>query len=135
MQIPRQAAVVILLAVAASCASARSAAPDPQPVAPTGAISFAGGEARRAFEAYVQFLERDPEKFEGELATLRLVSGSQITYVVRIVDRFGGSAEGLLRADDERVFVNVSARGDEVASLNSRLAQELEHARQFECGE
>jgi hypothetical protein len=97
------------------------------------AISFAGGEAHERFRGYVAFLERDPERFAAELATVRQLEQSDVEYRLTTGGTFERSVEGSLTTDGERVLVNV---GDgKGLSVNSRIAHELEHARQFDDGE
>jgi hypothetical protein len=103
-----------------------------------GAILFADAHSKARFEAYRAFLEKDPVKFASELATVERLERSDVQYVVSVVARFDGRIEGELSTDGERVLVSVSDLGGphaEVASLNSRFAHELEHARQFDAGE
>lgn len=102
------------------------------------AVTFADATAGEKYRAYVSYLASDPARFERDLATLARLEASDVQYVIRIGGEFESGVEGSLTSDGERVFVNVSNEGGlygEVASLNSRLAHELEHARQFDEGE
>ena len=103
-----------------------------------GSVSFQNAKARAKFDAYRERLERDPSKFAEEIATLRQLERSDAPYHLTIGGPFEQGVEGNLTTDGERIFVNVSDEGGpygEVASLNSRFAHELEHARQFDAGE
>jgi hypothetical protein len=103
-----------------------------------GSISFQNAKARAKFEAYQAHLERDPAKFAEEIASLRQIERSDVQFHFTIGGPFERGVEGNLTTDGERVFVNVSDEGGpygEVASLNSRFAHEIEHARQFDDGE
>ena len=97
-----------------------------------------GATARERFNEYERMLEGDPQRFASELATLRRLEASDVTYVIRICRFDVDGVEGSLTTDGDRIFVNVSDKGGaagEIASLNSRIAHELEHARQFNDGE
>ncbi len=101
------------------------------------AVTFADATALEKFTAYREFLALAPEQYEAELATLSRLERSDIQYVIRIGGDTEAGVEGRLSTDGARVFVTVSNEGGpgEAASLNSRLAHELEHARQFDAGE
>ncbi len=100
-------------------------------------VTFADDVALEKYRAYVTYLASDPARFERDIATLARLEHSDVIYVIRIADTFESGIEGSLTTDGERIFVNVSNRGGvrQAASLNSRLAHELEHARQFDAGE
>jgi hypothetical protein len=98
-------------------------------------VTFANAEALDRYRAYVEFLSSDPARFEAELATIDRLERSDVQYVIRICGACEGGVEGSLTTDGDRIFINVSNTGSETASLNSRLAHELEHARQFDAGE
>ena len=119
-----------LVFVALLCAAAHGEA--------AATISFAGDAARERFEAYVAFLERDPARFEAELATVRQLERSEVEYRFTVGGEFEWDVEGSLTTDGDRVLVNIAgSRGGDgaPASANSRIAHELEHARQFDDGE
>jgi hypothetical protein len=109
-----------------------------EPFLTNGSISFADHGARRRFEDYIAFLERDPVKFAHELATLRVLTRSEVRYHVKIGEVSRKGVEGNLSTDGARIYITISASGGsdgETASVNSRFAHEFEHARQFEAGE
>jgi hypothetical protein len=94
--------------------------------------------APERFAAYRDAIERDPVKFASHLATLRQLERSDVRYVLAVVRRSEGSVEGRITTDGERVMLYVTDVGGPAAekmSLNSRIAHELEHARQFDSGE
>ena len=103
------------------------------PVEAIGSVSFADDRARERYGAYVAWLERDPERFAGELATVRQLERSEVEYRFVTGGAFEWNVEGSVTTDGERVFVNIADRGS--MSRNSRIAHELEHARQFDDGE
>ena len=101
-------------------------------------VTFADSTSLERYRDYVAFLSGDPVRFDAELATLARLERSDVTYVVRVGGRCASGVEGNLTTDGQRIFVTVSDQGGafgETASLNSRLAHELEHARQFDAGE
>lgn len=101
-----------------------------------GSLTFADAASRRKYDRYVAFLQSDPRRFAGEIATLRKLASSEVEYHVGVGGASADSVEGSLTTDGTRVYVTLSAHaGGAVASLNSRFAHELEHARQFEDGE
>ena len=103
------------------------------PVEAFGSVTFADRAARERFADYVAFLERDPERFAGELATVERLQRSEVEYRFVADEEFDGNVEGTISTDGERISVNIAGRGD--LSANSRIAHELEHARQFDEGE
>ena len=103
------------------------------PVDALGAISFADDRARARYEAYAIFLERDPHRFASAIATVRRLERSDVEYRFTTGGAFEWNVEGSLTTDGERVYVNIADRG--AMSRNSRIAHELEHARQFDDGE
>jgi hypothetical protein len=109
------------------------------PARASAAITFEAARAKRTFEAYVAFLERDPERYAAELATVHQLERSEVEYRVRLGGDFRPGVEGTLTTDGERVFVSIlSDRDAQVYSRFSErscLAHELEHARQFDAGE
>ncbi len=101
-------------------------------------LTFANEEARRIFDGYVEFLGSDPERFEQHLATIRQLQASEIHYQLVMIEEAGHGIEGRVTTDGRSVFIHLTHVGGpygEVASMNSRLAHELEHARQFDSGE
>lgn len=101
-------------------------------------ILFADADSKRRFDEYRALLEKDPSKYAAEVETVRRLERSDVQYVVSVCGRFGRGVEGKLSSDGERVIVYVTDIGGpaaETASLNSRFAHELEHARQFDAGE
>jgi hypothetical protein len=129
-----------LLVVAAAVLVIAAAAPPGRAEAPKVGVSLTCADARAVekYRAYVAFIASDPARFERELATLKRLEASDVQYVIRIGGELEPGVEGSLSTDGERVVVSVSNEGGvygEVASLNSRLAHELEHARQFDEGE
>ncbi len=101
-------------------------------------LSFENEDARRIFEGYVEFLSADPQRFERHLATIRQLQASEIHYHLVITGESTDGIEGHVTSDGRSVFIQLTHVGGpngEVASMNSRLAHELEHARQFDDGE
>ncbi len=128
-------ALLAAFAVVGTCAG-RTSADDL--AASHGSVTFVDDGARSAYDDYVEFLRRDPVEFADELATLRLVESSKMEYRLRVGGDLVGYQEGSISTDGVRVLITVSAVGGpdgEIASINSRLAHEFEHARQFEMGE
>jgi RHS repeat-associated protein len=106
---------------------------------PTGEIiSFANKEAQKKFDEYVEFLNKDKEKYKSELATIDRLKDSEVEYQLAVGGKDFEGAEGNLTTDGNKVFVSISNVGGpngETFSLNSRFSHELEHARQFDNGE
>jgi len=108
---------------------------------PTGeTIDYANKDARKAYEEYEKFLNKDPKKYASELATLQQLKDSDVNYVIKLDESgtdFSNGKEGKLTSDGKSVFVNIAnaGNGTEKFSLNSRFGHELEHARQFDSGE
>ena len=101
-------------------------------------LTFANEEARRIFEGYVEFLGTDPDRFANHLSTIRQLQASEIHYELVMIEEAGDGIEGRVTTDGRSVFIHLTHVGGphgEVASMNSRLAHELEHARQFDSGE
>jgi hypothetical protein len=107
-------------------------------------VTFDGDGARQKYEAYVAYLERRPETFAPELATVRQLERSEVEYRVRVGGTFRPGVDGELTTDGERVLISISngtgegGRGSEPFSRFSEracFAHELEHARQFDAGE
>jgi RHS repeat-associated protein len=108
---------------------------------PTGEkIDYANKDAKKAYEEYEEFLNKDPKRNASELATLRQLKDSDVTYVIKLDESstdFSNGKEGNLTSDGKLVFVNIAnaGNGTEKFSFNSRIGHELEHARQFDSGE
>lgn len=103
-----------------------------------GSLTFADERSRRAVETYIAFLERDAVGFANHLATIRALARSDVEYRVTVTSQLGDGIEGAISTDGVRVDIRVDGRtgpGGPRWSLNSRLAHEFEHARQFEDGE
>jgi hypothetical protein len=135
-QCVRAVAVAITVASVAFWSPAGRAAEAPMKTG--SSILFVDDRARERFEKYRAFLQKDPEKFSAQLAAVARLERSDVQYVIAIVARPAPGVEGSLSCDGERVIVAVvdfGGPGAEVASLNSRFAHELEHARQFDAGE
>lgn len=101
-------------------------------------LTFADDSMRQAFDNYLKFLQSDPETFAPLLATVEQLRESDISYVVTSYRPTLEGVEGCLTSDGQSIFINLTNVGGpqgEVASLNSRIAHELEHARQFDDGE
>lgn len=101
-------------------------------------LTFANEEARRIFEGYIEFLGTDPDRFAKHLSTIRQLQASEIHYELVMIEEAGDGIEGRVTTDGRSVFIHLTHVGGphgEVASMNSRLAHELEHARQFDSGE
>jgi RHS repeat-associated protein len=109
---------------------------------PTGeTIDFAdtkaGRRAKKEFESYESFLEKNKDKkgFSELIATVQGLKDSKVTYEITLGGAYKEGVEGNTTSNGERVFVNIATEGDERYSQNSRFAHELEHARQFDNGE
>lgn len=103
-----------------------------------GSLTFADERSRRVVETYIAFLERDAVCFAKHLATIRALSRSDVEYRITVTSHLGDGIEGAVSTDGVRVDIRVDGRtgpGGARWSLNSRLAHEFEHARQFEDGE
>jgi hypothetical protein len=126
----RKRFVNLILAVVATVVAAAAQA--------SAAITFEDRDAERSFEDYVAFLEEDPQRFAAELATVEQLRRSEVEYVVTLGGDFKWGVEGTLTTDGERILVNIAEarhHADELMSTSSRIAHELEHARQFDDGE
>ena len=106
---------------------------------PTGElITFANNDARRAFEEYLNYLYSDEDAHAQEIATVNQLSGSEADYRINLGEGAAEGAEGRLTTDGETIFINIANVGGpsgETFSINSRIAHELEHGRQFDNGE
>ena len=123
----------VLLSLIAAPANAGKA-----PALALRGLTFANEEARRIFEGYVEFLATDPDRFERHLATVRQLQASEIHYQLVMIGEAVDGIEGRVTTDGRTVFIHLTHIGGpdgEVASMNSRLAHEFEHARQFDSGE
>jgi hypothetical protein len=136
---PRELCVRALVTVAVlALASTVCAAGAAQPIKTGTSILFADAKSMQRFREYEALVVGDPSRFAAQLATIKQLEVSDIQYVVAIVGLFGEGVEGKLTTDGERVVIYVSdATGTsaQAASLVSRFAHELEHARQFDSGE
>ena len=103
------------------------------PVEALGSVTFADERARERYEAYVAWLGRDRGRFSAELETVRRLEQSDVEYRFTTDGELEWNVEGSVTTDGERVFVNIAEGG--AASRHSRIAHELEHARQFDEGE
>lgn len=116
--------------------SARPCAAEPAKI--DRSLDFTDERSAAAFRAYKTTLASDPSRYDAELATVSRLERSDVRYVIRVAPTAEPGVEGDVSTDGERVFVTVSDGGGpygETASLASRLAHELEHARQFDAGE
>ena len=123
------------LAVILAQAPARAAEAPPETFDLGPSIAFADARSAERFTRYLAFLHADPRKHGPEIATVRGLAASEVTFVVALVKRLPPETGGRLTTDGERVFVSVLDEEREDGSLDSRLAHELEHARQFDAGE
>ena len=126
----RKRFVNLILAIAATVVAAAAQA--------SAAITFEDRDAQRSFEDYVAFLEEEPQRFAAELATVEQLRRSEVEYVVTLGGDFKWGVEGTLTTDGERILINIAdgrRHAGELMSTNSRIAHELEHARQFDDGE
>lgn len=104
-------------------------------------ISFHDEDSEKAFNEYEARLNKDPEKYAAQIATLKQLRASDVNYVVV----FGGeaaseTAEGNTVPDaaGENILVrirNIGGPNGEKLDRNGRFAHEFEHARQFDSGE
>ncbi|MBK6428197.1 MAG: hypothetical protein IPF82_19030 [Blastocatellia bacterium] len=130
-------AAVALLSILVSSLVAPIVETEAAPLAFRG-LTFADDESRRIFDGYVEFLGKDPARFERHLATIRQLQASEVHYHLVITGQAVDGIEGHVTSDGRSVFIHVTHVGGpngEVASMNSRLAHEFEHARQFDSGE
>jgi hypothetical protein len=108
------------------------------PVKTGTSILFADERSMECFAAYRTLVESDAVTYADRLATLRRLEQSDVQYVVSIGGEFAHGVEGKITTDGERIMICVSdgaGGARQFASLVSRLAHELEHARQFDAGE
>ena len=101
-------------------------------------VTFSDSQARDRFESYVSLIKENPDRFAPEIVTVEQLERSEVEYVVTLGGEFAWDVEGTLTTDGERVLINIAdghRHGDELMSTNSRIAHELEHARQFDDGE
>ena len=109
-----------------------------EPALSDGSIAFADSHSRARWDEYRAFLGSDPKRYADEIATVATLERSDVRYVIAIVGSLGNTVEGKISTDGQSVILsicNVGGPAAEVASLNSRFAHELEHARQFDAGE
>lgn len=125
---------MVLLCVVANASGAMPTGARAEALEVEASLVCSDADAVTRLADYEAFLRSDPKRFARELATLEQLRRSDVRYVVRIGGVFEPGVEGSLTTDGERIFVSV-AGGCCGASLNSRLAHELEHARQFDDGE
>ena len=123
------------LAVILAQAPARAAEAPPETFDLGPSIAFADARSAERFTRYLAFLLADPTKHRREIETVRGLGASNVTFVVALVKRLPPETGGRLTTDGERVFVSVLDEERREGSLDSRLAHELEHARQFDAGE
>jgi RHS repeat-associated protein len=110
---------------------------------PTGMIldpTTWGKDERKAYEKYLEFLNKDPKKYASELATIEQLKKSDVNYVVKLDQSgtdYANGKEGGVTTDGKDVFINIANQGNgrEQFSLNATFGHELEHARQFDSGE
>lgn len=129
---------LLALVVVLTCSTATDATTSFVPLKEGAALLFADERSRDRFLEYMRFLDDDPEKFAHEIATIHQLERSDIQFVISVSKPLGRGIEGCLTSDGDRVVIQVSDTGGvtgEIASLNSRFAHELEHARQFDSGE
>lgn len=101
-------------------------------------LTFEDKQARRIFGTYVEFLATDPDRFKRHVTTIHQLQSSEIHYHLVVGGESKHGIEGKVTSDGRSVFVRLTHVGGpngEVASMNSRLAHEFEHARQFDSGE
>lgn len=136
---PSELCVRAMLTIAVfAFATTICAAGAPQPIKTGTSILFADERSMQRFNEYRALVEADPVRFASHLTTIRQLEVSNVQYIVAVVGLFGDGVEGKLTTDGERVVIYVSdATGNsaQAASLGSRFAHELEHARQFDAGE
>jgi hypothetical protein len=136
---PRELCVrAFLIATAVLSLTVHAAAGGVQPIKTGTSMLFADARSMQRFGEYRAVLDADPDRHAGQLATIRQLEQSDVQYVVAVVGLFGDGVEGKLTTDGERVVIYVSdvtGHVAQAASLVSRLAHELEHARQFDSGE
>lgn len=94
--------------------------------------------ARTVYDNYLAYLASDPVRYASLLDTVRQLETSEMHFRLAVVPNGTDGIEGWVTTDGRTVLVRVTHKGGphgEVASLNSRLAHELEHARQVDSGE
>lgn len=95
-------------------------------------------DSRKAYDDYVAFLKKNPEKYKNELATIEKLTNSDVNYIIVVGAKVTTeNAEGNTMPDakGENILVNITNTADEKFERNGRFAHELEHARQFDDGE
>jgi hypothetical protein len=101
-------------------------------------VTFSDSQARDRFESYVSLIRENPDRFAPEIVTVEQLERSEVEYVVTLGGEFAWDVEGTLTTDGERILINIAdgrRHAGELMSTNSRIAHELEHARQFDDGE
>lgn len=101
-------------------------------------ILFADEHSRSRFEEYRAQLDKDPERYAAQLATIRQLEQSDIQYVICVEKGMDDRIEGKLSTDGDRALIciaDVTNKEKQVTTLAARLAHELEHARQLDSGE
>ena len=101
-------------------------------------VTFSDSQARDRFESYVSLIKENPDRFAPEIVTVEQLERSEVEYVVTLGGEFAWDVEGTLTTDGKRILINIAdgrRHAGELMSTNSRIAHELEHARQFDDGE
>ncbi len=93
-------------------------------------VEFADQESKRVFEDYVS--ELDPESIDYQ--NVKALKESEIIFVIEASDQGRGN-EGSATFDGEKVTLGVDPTGAaELASVESRLAHEIQHGVQIDTG-
>jgi len=100
-------------------------------VDPTGAIVvFADQESQRVYAKYKNSLNTQSQDYQNLLT----LENSNITYRINVEDQGQGN-EGSVSYDGNEVSLNVDPAGaQDLASINSRLAHEIQHGVQVDSG-
>jgi RHS repeat-associated protein len=98
---------------------------------PNGAILiFATGKGREYYEEYLKNLDPNSQDYKNA----KQLEASDITYVIS-VEGLEGKKEGEVTFDGQNVILNLDSGGPtEDASMQSRLAHEIEHGVQVDNG-
>ena len=95
-----------------------------------GRLTKKGEYAKKMFEEYKEFLQKDPKKYKSELATVGKLEASEISYKINVTNsEITGSheTEGRTTTDGKSVLITIRNIGNnhEAYSLEGRFRMSL----------